>query len=78
MSAPVDLDGVAMTTLPAGREAVATHHGANKDIPKTFAAPEKWVANNAQVGTSPGEVYLNNRDEIPMAERATEIVYPID
>ena len=78
VSAPVDIDGVAMSTLSAGREAVATHHGAYKDIPKTFAALEKWVADKAQERDVPREVYLNNRAEVPMADRITEIVYPIE
>jgi effector-binding domain-containing protein len=78
VSAPVELEGVEMSTLSAGREAVATHRGAYKDIPKTFAALETWVDNNAEAREVPREVYLNNSDEVAMADRVTEIVYPIE
>ena len=78
VAAALELDGVAMSSLSAGREAVATHHGAYKDIPKTFTALEEWVAANAQDRDAPREVYLSNPDEVPMADRITEIIYPIE
>lgn len=77
VAAPVETQAVEMATLAAGREAVATHHGAYQDIPKTFAALEAWVAANAEVRDAPREVYLSDLAEVPMAERVTEIVYPI-
>ncbi len=77
VAAPVQLDGVAMSTLSGGREAVATHLGAYKDIPQTFAALESWVTENAAARDAPREVYLSAA-EVPMAERVTEIVYPIE
>jgi len=76
--APVAVEGVEMSSLSAGREAVATHHGAYVHIPKTFAALEQWVADNAEARGTPREVYLSNPDEVPMADRVTEIVYPIE
>lgn len=78
VAARVELQDVEMSTLSAGREAVATHHGAYMHIPKTFAALEKWVADNAAARDVPREVYLSNPDEVAMADRVTEIVYPID
>lgn len=78
VATPVDLADVEMSTLTAGREAVLTHHGAYMEIPKTFAALEAWVGDNAVSRGVPREVYLSNPDEIPMAERDTEIVWPIE
>lgn len=77
VAVPVDLPGVQMSTLSAGSEAVLTHHGAYMGIPNTFAALEAWVADNAVSRGVPREVYLSDPDEVPMAERHTEIVWPI-
>jgi effector-binding domain-containing protein len=76
--APVDVAGVRMSGLSAGREAILTHHGAYMGIPKTFAALEAWVGDNAVSRGIPREVYLSDPDAIPMAERQTEIVWPIE
>ncbi len=78
VAAPVDLAGVQMGTLSAGQEAVLTHHGAYMDIPKTFAQLEAWVGANAVSRGAPREVYLSDPDETPMADRDTEIVWPIE
>lgn len=78
VAAPVDLADVQMSTLSAGREAILTHHGAYMGIPKTFAVLEAWVSDNAVSRGIPREVYLSDPDEIPMAERTTEIVWPIE
>lgn len=78
VAAPVDLADVEMSTLSAGREAVLTHHGAYMDIPKTFAVLEAWVKDNAVSRGVPREVYLSDPDEVPMADRNTEIAWPID
>lgn len=77
VAAPVDLDGVQNSTLTAGREAIATHHGAYASIPKTFGALEAWVAEHEEVREVGREVYLSDPDTVPMAERITEIVIPI-
>ncbi len=77
VDAPVDLHGIEMSTLSAGREAVLIHHGPYKDIPKTFALLEAWVGENAEQRGAPREVYLSNPDKVPMADRVTEIVFPI-
>jgi len=74
---PVELPGVVMSTLSAGREAVVTHEGGYKDIPQTFAKLEEWVAENAEPREAPREVYLSDPEVVPMADRSTEIVYPI-
>ena len=78
VGAPVDVEGAEMSTLSAGREAVLTHHGSYMDIPKTFAALEAWVGENAVSRGVPREVYLSDLDDTPMAERVTEIVWPIE
>ena len=78
VGSPVDVEGAAMGTLSAGREAVLTHYGPYMDIPKTFGALEAWVGENAVSRGAPREVYLSNPDETPMAERLTEIVWPIE
>lgn len=78
VAAPVDLPGVQLSALSAGREAVLTHEGAYMGIPKTFAALEAWVGENAVSRGVPREVYLSHPDETPMAERHTEIVWPIE
>jgi len=78
VSAPVDLDDVQVSTLSAGREAILTHHGAYMNIPRTFAALELWVGENAISRGIPREVYLSDPDRIPMADRNTEIVWPIE
>ena len=78
VAAPVDLGDVQMSTLSAGREAVLTHRGTYIDIPKTFALLEAWMGDSAVSRGVPREVYLSNSDEIPMAERTTEIVWPIE
>lgn len=78
VAAPIDLAGVQLSTLSAGREAVLVHHGAYMGIPKTFAALEAWVGDNAVSRGVPREVYLSDPDETPMAERDTEIVWPIE
>ena len=78
VSGPVEIADVEMSTLSAGREAVLTHHGSYMGIPKMFAALETWVAEHAVSREVPREVYLSNPDETPMAERVTEIVYPIE
>ena len=77
VAAPVVVDGVEAGSFAAGREAVLTHHGAYKDIPKTFAALEAWVGDHATGRGVPREVYLSDPDEVPMADRVTEIVFPI-
>ncbi|NND01509.1 MAG: GyrI-like domain-containing protein [Acidimicrobiia bacterium] len=77
VTTPIVADGFEISTLSAGREAVATHRGAYKDIPKTFAALEAWVGDHATGRGVPREVYLSNPDEVPMDERITEIVFPI-
>jgi len=74
----VEVEGVEMSILSAGREAVATHHGAYRNIPGTFAELEAWVTENVAARDAPREVYLSNPDEVPMGERVTEIVYPIE
>jgi AraC family transcriptional regulator len=78
VAVPVDLDGIQMSTLSAGREAVLTHHGAYMNIPQTFAALEAWVGDNAVSRGVPREVYLSDQDEVPMADRDTEVVWPIE
>ncbi len=78
VAAPVDLPEVRMSALSAGREAVLTHHGPYMHIPETFVALEAWVADNAVSRGVPREVYLSDPNEIPMAERRTEIVWPIE
>ena len=78
VDAPVDLADVEMSTLSAGREAVLTHRGAYNEIPKTFAALEAWVGDNAVSRAVPREVYLSDPDRTPMAERDTEIIWPIE
>ena len=74
---PVQIDGIEMTSLSPGREAVLVHRGPYKDIPKTFALLETWVAEHAERREVPREVYLSNPDEVAMGDRVTEIVYPI-
>ena len=78
MAFSVEIAGVEKGTLSAGREAVATHHGPYKGIPQTFAALEAWVEENAVAREAPREVYLSDPDSVPMADRVTEIVYPIE
>lgn len=78
LAAPADLPGVTMSALDAGREAVVTHRGAYQDIPKTFGALEQWVGGNAVGRGAPREVYLSDPDQVPMAERVTEIIFPIE
>jgi effector-binding domain-containing protein len=78
VAAPVDLPDVQMSTLSAGREAVLAHHGAYMGIPKTFALLEAWVGDNAGSRGVAREVYLSDPNEIPMAQRRTEIVWPVD
>jgi effector-binding domain-containing protein len=78
VAAPVEMADVEMSTLSAGREAVLTHHGSYMKIPQTFAALEAWVGENAMSRGVPREVYLSDPEVTPMAERVTEIVYPIE
>ncbi|MCP3974272.1 MAG: GyrI-like domain-containing protein [bacterium] len=73
----VQIEGIEMSSLSAGREAVLVHQGSYKDIPKTFAILEQWVAENAEQRDAPREVYLSDPDEVVMADRVTEIVFPI-
>lgn len=77
VAAPVSLEGIETGSLAAGREAVAVHRGAYRDIPKTFAALEAWVGDHAVAREAPREVYVSNLDETAMDDRITEIVYPI-
>ena len=78
VGASIDVEGAEMGTLSAGREAVLTHRGSYMDIPKTFAALEAWVGENAVSRGVPRENYLSDPDETPMAERVTEIIWPIE
>ena len=77
VTSAVTVDGVQISSLSAGREAVVTHFGAYKDISKTFAALEAWVDQHAEQRDAPREVYLTNPDETLTDERRTEIVFPI-
>lgn len=78
VAAPVSLEGTEMSTLAAGREAVMVHHGAYKNIPETFAVLEGWVAENAEPRGAPREVYLSDPEQVAMADRVTELVFPIE
>ena len=78
VGASIDVEGAEMGTLSAGREAVLTHRGSYMAIPETFAALEAWVGENAVSRGVPRETYLSNPDETPMAERVTEIIWPIN
>jgi len=77
VESPVELEGVEMGVLSAGREAVATHQGAYKDIPGSFAALEAWVGDHAEIRGVPREVYSSDPDRTPMEDRITEIIFPI-
>lgn len=77
VDAPVSVEGIEMSALSAGREAVLIHAGPYKDIPRTFAVLEAWVGDNAEQRGAPREVYLSNAAKVPMSDRMTEIVFPI-
>ena len=84
----VDVDGAERGVLSAGREAVMTHIGRYRDIPKTFAALEAWVGDHATARGAPREVYLTeseghftesegHSEDGAVPDRRTEIIYPI-
>ena len=77
VAGPVDIAGIENSSLAAGREAVAVHHGSYAGIPTTFGALESWVKDNAEQAGVPREVYVSPPDDVAMDDRITEIVFPI-
>jgi AraC family transcriptional regulator len=66
-------------TLPAGPVAVAIHAGPYEQLPETYAALEKWMAENgARAGGAPWESYVTDPGQHPdPADWKTEVYWPL-
>jgi AraC family transcriptional regulator len=66
-------------TLPAGPVAVGIHAGPYEQLPDTYAAIEKWMAENgAQAGGAPWESYVTDPGQHPdPADWKTEVYWPL-
>lgn len=80
LTAPVRGDGeIESFTLPAGLAAVAVHGGPYDKLHETFAAFEKWIAEQGHTTAGPPwEVYVTDPAEHPdPADWRTEIYWPV-
>jgi len=66
-------------TLPAGPVAVGIHAGAYEQLPETYAAVEKWMADNGvRAGGAPWESYVTDPGQHPdPADWRTEVYWPL-
>jgi AraC family transcriptional regulator len=66
-------------TLPAGPVAVGIHAGPYEQLPETYAAIEKWMAENgARAGGAPWESYVTDPGQHPdPADWKTEVYWPL-
>ena len=67
-------------TLPAGPVAVGIHAGLYDQLPETYAAIEKWMAENgARAGGAPWESYVTDPGTFPNpADWRTEVYWPLE
>ena len=65
--------------LPAGTVAVGIHAGAYEQLPETYAAIEKWMADNGvRAGGAPWESYVTDPGQHPdPADWKTEVYWPL-
>ena len=66
-------------TLPAGPVAVGVHAGPYEQLPETYAAIEKWMAENGvRAGGAPWESYVTDPGQHPdPADWKTEVYWPL-
>jgi AraC family transcriptional regulator len=66
-------------TLPAGPVAVGIHAGPYEQLPETYAAIEKWMADNGvRAGGHPWESYVTDPGQHPdPADWKTEVYWPL-
>jgi AraC-like DNA-binding protein/effector-binding domain-containing protein len=67
-------------TLPAGPVALGIHAGVYDQLPETYAAIEKWMAENGvRVGGAPWESYVTDPAQHPdPADWRTEVYWPLE
>jgi AraC family transcriptional regulator len=72
-------DDIEAYSLPAGLTAVAVHGGPYEQMPETYAAFEKWIAEQGRAPAgAPWEVYVSDPAEHPdPADWRTEICWPV-
>jgi AraC family transcriptional regulator len=65
--------------LPAGAVAVGIHAGPYEQLPETYAAIEKWMADNGvRAGGAPWESYVTDPGQHPdPADWKTEVYWPL-
>ena len=68
---------LAISELPAGREAVLVHEGAYDELRGALEELSAWIEANAEKRDAPWELYLTVPDELPVADWRTEVVWPI-
>ena len=73
----VNVDGLDATSFPAGPVAVTTHHGHYSGLPGAFEALSGWIADNAEYGGAPWELYWTDPNQLPEAEWRTDVYWPI-
>ena len=66
-------------TLPAGPVAVGVHAGPYEQLPETYAAIEKWMADHGvRAGGAPWESYVTDPGQHPdPADWKTEVYWPL-
>jgi AraC family transcriptional regulator len=66
-------------TLPQGPVAVGLHAGAYDQLPETYSALQKWMADNGErPGGAPWELYVTDPGQFPdPAEWRTEVYWPL-
>lgn len=66
-------------TLPAGPVAVGVHAGPYEQLPETYAAIEKWMADNGvRAGGAPWESYVTDPGQHPdPKDWKTEVYWPL-